>query len=232
MASETRTRSRPFPPAQVWPSHDTEESILGTDLHQTTITNLRLGINEVAHRSLVHGQSAPWQALTQMVLLGCERRDGSLIRTYPDVFVYRHCIDPNRGSVTLAADGPPLLIVEVLSDSTFESDLDLELGKGYSYAHAGVGEYLALDPTRSFVPEGIRAWRLEDGRYRRWEPDKDGRWQSAEIDVAIGIAGALATVYTDEGRRMLHEGEIEQALAQRDTELERLRRLLDERRQQ
>jgi hypothetical protein len=31
-----------------WPPDDTEESVLGTDLHQTTIRNLTLGINMAA----------------------------------------------------------------------------------------------------------------------------------------------------------------------------------------
>jgi Uma2 family endonuclease len=38
--------------------------------------------------------------------------------------------------VALVLDGPPALIVEVLSESTYEEDLDLTGDKGYSYAHA------------------------------------------------------------------------------------------------
>ena len=55
MASETQTRPRPFPPTDAWPPDDTEESIVGTDLHQTTITNLRWGLNEVARLQLREG---------------------------------------------------------------------------------------------------------------------------------------------------------------------------------
>ena len=69
-----------------------------------------------------------------------------------------------------------------------------------------------------------------------WEPDEDGRWQSAQIEVAIGLEGTLVSVYTRDGRRMLREGEIEEErarlreeMARKDAELERLRRLLDER---
>jgi hypothetical protein len=47
--------------------------------------------------------------------------------------------------------------------------------------------------------------------------------------VAIGLEGTLATVYTREGRRLLHEGEIEEELARLRAEVERMRRLLDER---
>jgi hypothetical protein len=34
--------------APIWPPDDTEESVLGTTLHQGTITNARLGLNEEA----------------------------------------------------------------------------------------------------------------------------------------------------------------------------------------
>jgi roadblock/LC7 domain-containing protein len=62
------------------------------------------------------------------------------------------------------------------------------------------------------------------------------RWRSAQIEVAIGLEGMLASIYTPDGRRILREGEIEEEqarlceeMARKDAELERLRRLLDER---
>jgi hypothetical protein len=235
MASETQTQQRPFPPMEAWPPDDTEESILGTDLHQTTITNLRWGINEAARLNRQPGQPVPWKALSQIALLGCVRPDGSAYRTYPDVFVYPRFIEPDRGALTLAVDGPPVLIIEVLSESTYEVDVDLVRGKGYSYARAGVQEYLALDPTGAFLPQRGQAWRLVDGVYRPWEPDATGRWQSAEIGVAIGLEGTLATVYTRDGKRLLREGGVEEELARRDdtitrqaAEIEELRRQLRE----
>jgi hypothetical protein len=139
------------------------------------------------------------------------------------VFVYPRFIEPDRGSVTLEVDGPPVLIVEVLSESTYEADLDLVRGKGYSYAHAGVREYLTIDPTRAFLAPGIRAWRLEEGVYRSWEPDANGRWRSEEIGVAIGLEGTLVSVYTHEGTRTLREGEAERERARLHAELERER---------
>jgi len=221
MASETETRPWPVAPMDGWPPDDTEESVLGTDLHQTAITNLRWGINEIARLHTAPGAAVPWRALNQMALLGCRRANGTLYRTYPDVFVYPRPIDPGRGSLTLAVDGPPALIIEVLSESTYEVDLDLARGKGYSYAHAGVPEYLALDPTHAYVPEGGAAWRLEQGVYQPWEPDAEGRWRSARIDVSIGLEGAMATVYTREGGRQLHEGEVGAELARREAALAR-----------
>ena len=236
MASETQTRPQPFFPADPWPPNDTEESILGTDLHQTTITNLRLGINEAVHAYRTPGEPLPWKALSQIAILGCVRADGSSYRTYPDVFVYPRVIDQDRGSVTLEVDGPPILIVEVLSPSTYEVDLDLVRGKGYSYARAGIREYLTVDPTAEFLAQGIRAWRLAQGAYLPWEPDEDGHWWSDQIPIAVGLDGVMASVYTRDGRHMLREGEIEnerhRLLDERDDlrgEVERLRRLLEER---
>jgi hypothetical protein len=232
MASEIQTGMRSLPRVEVWPPDDTEESVLGTDLHQTTIMNLRWGINEVARLHRTPTQSLPWQALSQIALLGYERPDGSDYRTFPDVFVYRRPIDQNRGSVALALDGPPVLIIEVLSESMYATDLDLKRGKGYSYARAGVHEYLTLDPAGSFLAERVRAWRLVAGVYQPWEPDASGRWQSQEIAVALGLEGALATVYTRDGKRQLHEGEIAEELERRDAELARKAAELDELRRQ
>ena len=157
-----------------------------------------------------------------------QRPDGSRYKTLPDVFVYRQAISRRRGSVSINIDGAPVLIVEVLSESTYEVDLDLERGKGFSFARAGVREYLVLDPTGEFLPELGRAWRLEEGVYHPWNPDATGRWCSEEIAVAVGIEGGLAAVYTLDGRRQLREGEVARELARTNEELNDLRRLVEQ----
>ena len=219
MTSETEVRALSQAHVDAWPPDDTEESVVGTDLHQETITNLRLGITEAAQLCREEGTSPPWKVLSQTMLLGCLRPDGSAYRTLPDIFVYRHPVDRTRPSVALTTDGPPVLILEVLSASTYDSDLDIERGKGFSYAKAGVREYLALDPTATMVPEGGRGWRLAEGGYRPWNRDADDRWSSEEIGVAFGFEGIMATVYTVEGRRIFRAGEVE-------TEIDELRRRL------
>ncbi len=233
--------TRPAAPVDVWPPDDTEESVVGTDLHQMTIINVRLGLNEIADVLAAPGQPAPWQALTQTVVLGFERPDGTRYKTLPDVFVYRRAIDQRRGSVAIDTDGPPALIVEVLSEATYDVDLDLERGKGYSYARAGVREYLTLDPGGAFVPEQGRGWRLENGVYQPWPRDGSSRWQSAEVAAAISVEGVLAAVYARDGRRQLREREIERErrlledqlarkddeLARKDDELAALQRLVE-----
>ena len=193
-----------------WPPDDTEESVMGTDFHQMTIINLRLGINEVAHTLRQPGQPVPWHALSQTMITGFTRPDGSRYTTLPDVFVYRQTFDQTRGSLAIGVDGPPILVVEVLSDATYEADLDLDAGKGYSYAAAGVEEYLTLDPTGRNLPERVRAWRLINGVFRPWEADCRGRWHSERLGFAIALEGEFVAVYADQGRRMLREGEIEE----------------------
>jgi len=222
MASETRTYAQAVPPTEVWPPDDTEESVLGTNLHQTTIINVTLGINESARMSAPAGLPVPWTAAPQLLLLGCQRPNDTFIKTYPDVFVYLRPIGQDEASFKISVDGPPALIVEVLSDATQAVDLNLERGKGYSYARAGVREYLALDTSGAFTGGNGRGWRLEGGVYRPWAPRADGRWSSEQIDVAIGLQGVWATVYTRDGRRMPREGEIHAelaaALARKDAE--------------
>ena len=210
--------------AALWPPDDTEESILGVDRHQLDIMSLRGGINEEAHR-LADGGTLPWQAISQIMLLGCARPDGTPYTVYPDVTVFPRPMDRTRGSYSLAADGPPVLVVEVASPHTVAVDLDLARGKAWSYRHAGMAEYLALDPTGLLVPGFGRGWRLEGGAYRPWEPEMDARgtprWRSRQIGVALGLTAGpkgrpeegLAAVYGSDERRQPREGEVGAAIA-------------------
>ncbi|HEV7215667.1 MAG TPA: Uma2 family endonuclease [Chloroflexota bacterium] len=201
------------PSAALWPPDDTEESVLGANLHQTAIITLRTGINEAAALAVPEGAAVPWQAGGQTMIRGFRRLDGSAYTTLPDVFVYPKPWDDERGSLHLANDGPPVLIIEVLSRETFESDLNLKRGKGYSYARAGMREYLTLDPAYRYAPEGGVGWRLVDGEYRPWRREIDGRWLSQTLPLAFGLEGARAAVYAADGRRFLREGEVARALA-------------------
>jgi hypothetical protein len=208
----------------VWPPDDTEESVLGTNLHQTAIRTLIAGINEAAALAVPEGAAVPWQAGGQTMIRNLRRKDGSAYTTLPDVFVYRKPWDDARRSLNLPDDGPPALVIEVLSDETYRSDLDLEEGKGYSYARAGVREYLALDPTYAFSPDGGQGWRLADGVYRPWPRDGAGRWGSMVLPLSFGLEGARAAVYASDGHRFLREGEVERTLRIQEQRLEQERR--------
>jgi Uma2 family endonuclease len=186
-----------------------------------TIVNLRLGINELAYADVQPGLRRPWYALNQTVLNGCKRRDGTTYSTMPDVFVYKKAIDQDRGSVSLESDGPPALIVEVASPSTFAKDLDEHAGKAWTYEQAGVREYVVVDPTGRFVPTLVWARRLSEGRYQTWEPDADGLWWSEEIPIGIGVADGAVTVYDRAGGGLLREGELLTSIAYARTEAAR-----------
>ncbi len=200
------------PQAALWPPDDTEESVLGTNLHQTTIRVLITGINEAAALATAEGATVPWQAGGQTMIRDFRRPDGTSYTTLPDVFVYRRPWDDGRGSLRVTTDGPPVLIVEVLSDETHEQDLDMERGKGYSYAHAGVAEYLILDPAHAYLTEGGQGWRLAGGGYQPWQPGPTRRWASEALPLAFGLEGARAAVYAADGHRLLREGEAERTL--------------------
>jgi hypothetical protein len=193
---------------------------MGTNRHQMTIMNVRWGINEIAHALRAPGEDdLPFQALSQTMILGFTRHDGTRYTTLPDIFVYRGHIPPDRASLSLRTSGPPVLVVEVASESTYDSDLDLDSGKGWTYARGGVREYMVLDPTGLYVPELIQAWRLEDGVYRPWRAGAAGRWHSRELLIAITVEDGSAAVYSSMGQRQAREGEITAALARRDEEI-------------
>lgn len=222
-----RAAVRPPPPLG-WPPDDTEESVLGTNLHQATITNLRWGLNEIAAALARPGEQPPWQALSQTGISGMRRRDGSAYTVLPDIFVYARPVDDILAFLPLEQYGPPLLIAKVLSPTTYESNLDFDYGKGHSYAQAGVREYVVIDPFGAYVAERVRGWRLVAGTYQQAPLDAAGRWRSDQLGVAIGFAGNRVVVYAPDGERQLREGEVARELARQREEIAALRRRLDE----
>ena len=204
------------PAIALWPPDDTEESVVGTPFHQGTIGNVRFGINEAA--AARPGHPAPWQANSQGLILGLRRRDGSRYQVLPDIYVYRTPFELDRGSMSLAQDGPPDLVIEMLSESTWESDVDLERGKAWSYGDAGVAEYLILDPGGAYLrgAQG-RGWRLSGGAYAPWEPDARGRWASG-LGFSIGYDGPWAMVWGPDERLVPREGQVLRLLDKRRAE--------------
>jgi Putative restriction endonuclease len=208
-------------PGMRWPPDDTEESVVGTDWHQTTIMNLRWGINEIARAEAHPDEPLPWQASGQIMITGFLRHDGSRYTVLPDVFVYDKPFERARQSLSLRRNGVPTLIVEVASESTCDADLDLATGKGWTYARAGVKEYLVLDPSGLYMDVPLCAWRLVGGEYQEVTPDAEGIWWSEELPLGIGFPDGQAAVYDRAHRRQLREGEISGYVAE-------LRRRIDE----
>ncbi len=187
---------------------DTEESVLGTNPHQQVIRELINSLEWAATRG------PRWGVGGQTRIEGFRRSDGSEVPLLPDVFVYPHSWDARRGSLSIASDGPPLLTIEVTSDSTWQGDLNAAAGKVYSYGEAGIQEYVVFDPTGDLLPERVRAWRREDSRFVPWLPDSDGHWHSQQLGVAFGADGLFLRVYTGDGVPVEYDLEARAALAE------------------
>jgi hypothetical protein len=134
----------------------------------------------------------------------------------------------------------PCLIIEVVSYSDaamYQNDHDKKVK---IYQRAGVPEYLIIDPP--FPPDGrlrLTAHRMApDGRYRRLDPDSQGRIHSETTNlffapseegrtVRIGDAATgewLLTPSQEQAARKAAEAEVARLRA----ELERLRKLAGE----
>ncbi|GAC1436377.1 MAG: hypothetical protein NVSMB65_10400 [Chloroflexota bacterium] len=191
ITGEPRAGTHPW----IWLADDTEESILGTIRHQDAIAALARML-----RLLREQQGGTWGAGTQIGIEGFTRPDGTAYAPMPDVFVHPRPIPEDVTSITLAAYGPPWLIVEVASPSTVAADLG---EKARTYARGGVLEYLVFDVDARLVPGQVRAWRLSregEGGLTPWAPEADGRWHSAHVPLALAPEGVLLRVYDRAGR--------------------------------
>ena len=108
----------------------------------------------------------------------------------PDVAVLQEVFAPGEPlprACRLGVDPPPLLVLEVLSESTWRADLGPKLD---AYAAMGIAEYWLYDPEGHAPPayaDGISfwGWRLDDtGSYVRIpRQPHDGDWPVYRSDV-------------------------------------------------
>lgn len=112
----------------------------------------------------------------------------------PDIAVIpgvRQKDDPSRGSFDVLKEGArPCLIIEVVSAADPEVRRNDYENKVEIYQQAGIAEYLILDPPTP-TTRGRLLWtgyRLgADGRYRRIEPDLEGRLLSETTRLLFGV---------------------------------------------
>lgn len=173
---------------------DTEETLVGSSYHQDAITT--------AYQSLQWyrlSRDLPWFVGNQLKLVLPRTNGRPAYSPSPDLLVHTTLGNDFRASLSVAREGPPALIIEVLSPSTgLGTDLDPD-GKLGAYATAGVAEYLTFDPTGEIIPDQLRAWRLDsDDRYAPWEPDATWRWQSA-LGIAFAPQGWRLRVFDEDG---------------------------------
>jgi len=178
---------------------DTEESILGSSLHQGAITVLHDSLDACGQ-----GRGLPWFVGNQIRVL-IPRSGGRLLTLSPDLLIHPTLSSGSRDSIIVAADGPPALVIEIASPSTARPrDLTegTPRGKPAAYAALGIAEYLVFDPVGDFVPAGLWARRLGPDGYEPWQPGADGRWHSA-LGISFVPDSSFLRVHDQDGQLVL-----------------------------
>ena len=172
---------------------DTEESVLGTQWHQSAIAALADMIEEVARR-----RGAAWGVCNQIALVGLQHEDGTAYDPHPDIMVLdRPLPSGDIASISVAEAGVPLFVMEVASKSTGRNDTG---DKRRAYEAIGVPEYIVFDPDGSVLRMPLRAWRLHSGVYAPWAPDADGWWHSASLAISFQATQPFMTVRDRSGQ--------------------------------
>ena len=102
----------------IWLHDDTEEDLVGADWHQRAIVNLYAGLVDLATQ-----RSWPWHVGNQLPLVGW-KRDGTSWRPSPDIMIHPQAGPALREEMSVRDDGPPALIIEVASATTWRYDVD------------------------------------------------------------------------------------------------------------
>ena len=201
--------------------NDTEETLMGSSLHQAAIVALYTSLEQCGPE-----RGLPWFIGNQIKLIIPRQGRGSY-QPSPDILVHPTLTSGSRESIHLTADGPPALVIEVASPATAEErDINLSSpeGKPGVYAAIGVREYLVFDPTGALLGTSVWARRIGPGGYVPWEPDGFGRWFSSTLGIAFEPQGTLLRVYDQDGQPVRFTNE----LAELATEQER--RIIDQQR--
>ena len=149
MALHHITSDRDFVFDVVMLKDDTEEDLVGSDLHQTAIRYLCDSLWLVGPE-----RGLPWHVSSQLVVLM-----GTVLgkdwNPSPDIFVHPTAGSMPRSSFDIGVEGVPPFVVEVASPSTWQYDVG---PKGRSYGYVGVKEYIVFDPTAELLGTTVQAW--------------------------------------------------------------------------
>jgi Uma2 family endonuclease len=189
---------------------DTEESVVGSSLHQDAISALYTGLS--LHRDM---RDLPWFVGNQLTVV-IPREGYRPYRPMPDVFVHLTLGSGHRTALDIATEGPPALAIEVASPSTVTNDVNLRDGKAGAYAHSGIGEYLVFDPLAEYLASQVWARRARGQEFVPWEPESDGRWHSTALALSFAPLGALLRIYDGGGTLIPLITEQGRMLAERD----------------
>jgi Uma2 family endonuclease len=114
--------------------------------------------------------------------------------------VYTQGGPAERAEMVAATDGLPALVIEVLSQSTWEYDVNAQDGKAWGYLQLGVPFYLVFDPHADLQGIPCRGWRQDGGRIEPWLPELDGRYHVPTLGIAFQPEGSLLRVHDPDGK--------------------------------
>lgn len=175
--------------ARLWLHDDREEDLVGSDWHQRAIDCLFDALQDLAEE-----EDLPWHVGNQHTL-AAYTPDGRVWRPCPDIMVHARAGRNAREEIVLAVEGPPALVIEVLSPTTWHYDADDVRGKAAGYMAIGVLEYLLFDPIGTYLDAQCKGWRQRDGSVEEWLPETDGRYVAASLGVSFRPEGVYLRTY-------------------------------------
>ena len=199
---------------------DTEEDLVGTDLHQRAIRTLCENLLQVQEK-----RGAPWHVGMQLTTLMGDVPGKEDWQPSPDILVHLTAGPDDLSSLDAVALGAPQLVIEVLSRSTWRYDIE---AKKDAYWHAGVEEYLVFDPTTDYLGTEVRAWCRASRGFVPWRAIRAiarGRWHSRVIDATFRPQSMLLRVIDGDGQLMPTLGEAVR-LAERERRIAQQERLV------
>ncbi len=198
---------------------DTEEDLVGSDLHQIAIRTLYEGLWLAGPE-----RGLPWHVSTQLVVL-MGKLQGKQWHPSPDILVHPTAGHELLSSFDVKTHGVPPFVIEVASPSTWEYDVG---SKANAYGYVGVQEYLVFDPTTDLLGTPVVARHQTPDGFRPWAPDADGRWRSAVLPISLQVEGPLLRVLDEDGERFPTFTEQAHQLGAHTRQLSEQERQLDE----
>ena len=95
-----------------WLHDDLEEDLVGAEWHQSAIRALATSL-----KTLAEARHWPWHVGDQVTLVAW-KPDTTEWRPAPDIVIYPQLGPEERQEISVRAEGPPALIIEVVSAST------------------------------------------------------------------------------------------------------------------